>query len=129
MVGMSIYHLLLNLIFLPMKKRQNNLLGGYTVSDELTILRQSDTKPGEFNEYFAFCEEYKLKAKELRYWAHNRATGRATNGIHRLVLVINPTKCQNRIPLQYGTIMTLLFLLRSYDFILISISNLIKFYE
>jgi hypothetical protein len=37
----------------------------YTVSDELAILRQRDTKPDEFNEYFAFCEECKLKAKEL----------------------------------------------------------------
>jgi hypothetical protein len=37
----------------------------YTVSDELAILRQRDTKPEEFNEYFAFCEECKLKAKEL----------------------------------------------------------------
>ncbi len=37
----------------------------YTISDELAILRQRDTKPDEFNEYFAFCEECKLKAKEL----------------------------------------------------------------
>lgn len=36
----------------------------YTVSDELAIQRQRDTKPEEFNEYFAFCEECKLKAKE-----------------------------------------------------------------
>jgi hypothetical protein len=37
----------------------------YTVSDELAIQRQRDTKPSEFSEYFAYCEECKLKAKEL----------------------------------------------------------------
>lgn len=37
----------------------------YTVSNELAILRQRDTKPDEFTEYFAFCEECKQKAKEL----------------------------------------------------------------
>lgn len=37
----------------------------YTVSDELAILRQRDTKPEEFAEYFAFCEKCK---KEARQW-------------------------------------------------------------
>ena len=37
----------------------------YTVSDELAILRQRNTKPGEFAEYNAFCEECKAKAKGL----------------------------------------------------------------
>lgn len=37
----------------------------YTISDELAIQRQRDTKPSEFSEYFAYCEECKLKAKEL----------------------------------------------------------------
>lgn len=35
----------------------------YTVSDELAILRQRDTKPEEFKEYNAFCEECKSQAK------------------------------------------------------------------
>ena len=35
----------------------------YTVSDELAILRQRNTKPDEFAEYNAFCEECKAKAK------------------------------------------------------------------
>ena len=39
--------------------------GRYTVSDELAILRQRDTKPGEFAAYDAFCEECKRQAKEL----------------------------------------------------------------
>ena len=36
----------------------------YTVSDELAILRQRDTKPEEFEEYNAFCEECKRQAKQ-----------------------------------------------------------------
>ena len=36
----------------------------YTVSDELAILRQRDTKPEKFEEYFAFCEAVKTKAKK-----------------------------------------------------------------
>lgn len=35
----------------------------YSVSDELAILRQRDTKQSEFDEYFAFCEECKALAK------------------------------------------------------------------
>lgn len=35
----------------------------YSVSDELAILRQRDTKPSEFEEYFAFSEECKAIAK------------------------------------------------------------------
>lgn len=37
----------------------------YTISDELAILRQRDTKAEEFAEYYAFCEECKAKAKEV----------------------------------------------------------------
>lgn len=37
----------------------------YSISDELAILRQRDTKQDEFDEYFAFCEECKSKAKEI----------------------------------------------------------------
>lgn len=36
----------------------------YTVSDELAILRQRDTKPQEFEEYNAFCEQCKVEAKQ-----------------------------------------------------------------
>ena len=37
----------------------------YTVSDELAIQRQRDTKPSDFEKYFAFCEECKAEAKKL----------------------------------------------------------------
>ena len=36
----------------------------YSVDDELAIQRQRDTKPYEFNEYFAYCEKCKQRAKE-----------------------------------------------------------------
>lgn len=36
----------------------------YSINQELAIQRQRDTKVEEFNEYFAYCEECKLKAKE-----------------------------------------------------------------
>ena len=35
----------------------------YTLSQELAILRQRDTKPEEYAEYNAYCEECKAKAK------------------------------------------------------------------
>ena len=35
----------------------------YTVSDELALLRQRDTKPLEFAEYNAYCEQCKAEAK------------------------------------------------------------------
>lgn len=35
----------------------------YSLDDELAIQRQRDTKPEEFKEYFAYCEECKMKAK------------------------------------------------------------------
>ena len=35
----------------------------YTLDDELSILRQRDTKPEEFNEYNAFVEKCKATAK------------------------------------------------------------------
>lgn len=39
----------------------------YSVDDELAILRQRDSKPDEFAEYFAFVENIKqgLKANEI----------------------------------------------------------------
>ena len=36
----------------------------YTVNEELSILRQRDTKPEEFSEYSAYAEECKAKAKK-----------------------------------------------------------------
>ena len=36
----------------------------YDVNAELAILRQRDSKPDEFSEYNAYCEECKRKAKE-----------------------------------------------------------------
>lgn len=35
----------------------------YSIDDELAIQRQRDSKPSEFAEYNAFCEECKQKAK------------------------------------------------------------------
>ena len=37
----------------------------YTIDDELAILRQRDSKPEEFAEYNAYCEECKEKSREL----------------------------------------------------------------
>lgn len=38
----------------------------YSLSAELAIQRQRDTKADEFNEYYAYCEECKIKAKNLK---------------------------------------------------------------
>ena len=35
----------------------------YSINQELAIQRQRETKPGEFEEYFAYCEECKTKSK------------------------------------------------------------------
>ena len=35
----------------------------YSINQELAILRQRETKPEEFKEYFAYCEECKMLAK------------------------------------------------------------------
>ena len=37
----------------------------YSISNELSILRQRDTKPQEYEQYNTFAEECKLKAKEM----------------------------------------------------------------
>ena len=37
----------------------------YTVSQELAIHRQRDTKPTEFAEYNSYCEECKATAKRI----------------------------------------------------------------
>lgn len=39
----------------------------YTVNEELSILRQRDTKPEEFAEYSAYAESCKSKAKKEVY--------------------------------------------------------------
>lgn len=36
----------------------------YNLDAELAILRQRDSKPSEFAEYNAYCEECKIKAKQ-----------------------------------------------------------------
>ena len=36
----------------------------YTIDQEIAINRQRDTKPEEFQEYFDFCEQCKIKARE-----------------------------------------------------------------
>ncbi len=41
----------------------NKIRERYSVSDELAILRQRDTKPDEFNAYNAFVEQCKVEAK------------------------------------------------------------------
>ena len=35
----------------------------YTLNQELAINRQRETKPEEFSQYFAYCEQCKVKAK------------------------------------------------------------------
>lgn len=42
---------------------ENKIRTRYSVSAELAILRQRDTKPEEFAEYNAFCESCKAEAK------------------------------------------------------------------
>ena len=50
-------------VVLPFEERVvNRIREIYTVDDELAILRQKDTKPEEFAEYFATVE--KIKAEE-----------------------------------------------------------------
>lgn len=37
----------------------------YSIDDELALHRQRDSKAEEFEQYYAFCEECKAKAKEI----------------------------------------------------------------
>lgn len=37
----------------------------YSVTEEIAILRQRDTKPGEYESYYSYVEECKERAKEL----------------------------------------------------------------
>lgn len=41
----------------------NKIRKKYSINEELAILRQRDTKPDEFKEYFDFCESVKTKVK------------------------------------------------------------------
>lgn len=50
---------------LPYEQRVvNRIREKYSVNDELALLRQRDTKTGEFNEYNAFVEGIKAEEKE-----------------------------------------------------------------
>lgn len=42
---------------------ENKIRARYSMSAELAILRQRDTKPEEFTEYNAYCEQCKAQAK------------------------------------------------------------------
>lgn len=54
---------------------ENKIRTKYSVSAELAILRQRDTKPEEFSEYNAFCELCKAEAKNaLNIGAQNYAS-------------------------------------------------------
>lgn len=37
----------------------------YTIEDEIALYRQKDVKSGEFAEYNEYCEECKIRAKEI----------------------------------------------------------------
>lgn len=47
------------------KETERLIAERYRVKQELAILRQKETKPEEFAEFFAFAEECKAKAKTL----------------------------------------------------------------
>ena len=51
-------------IVIPYDERVVSLIRQrYSLDEELAIQRQRDTKPEEFNEYFAYCEVCKQRAK------------------------------------------------------------------
>lgn len=45
------------------RKTEQLIRERYSISQELAILRQRDTKPDEFNEYYAYAEECKAQAR------------------------------------------------------------------
>lgn len=51
------------LITLYSEKVNDKIRAKYSISQEFAILRQRDTKPDEFNEYNAYCEQCKAEAK------------------------------------------------------------------
>lgn len=46
------------------KRVSSRIRAVYSVDDELAILRQRESKPDEFAEYFAFAEKIKAEEKE-----------------------------------------------------------------
>lgn len=59
-----------NTIFIKGSVTKDKIIEGlirerYSLSEELAIQRQRDTKPEEFEAYFNYCEECKVKAKTL----------------------------------------------------------------
>lgn len=52
----------------------------YSVSNEFAILRQRDTKPEEFAEYNAFCEQVKKEVDAL-YEVHKERASKYISGI------------------------------------------------
>ena len=46
------------------KRVETLIRSRYTLDDELAILRQRDTKPREFEAYYAYAEQCKQQAKE-----------------------------------------------------------------
>ena len=44
----------------------NEIRKKYSMSNELAILRQRDTKPEEYEEYFTYCEDCKALVKEKK---------------------------------------------------------------
>ena len=54
------------------EKVDSLIRGRYTLSDELGILRQKDTKKAEYDAYFAYCEQCKVEAKE---WLREHPNG------------------------------------------------------
>lgn len=55
------------LITLYSEKVNDKIRAKYSISQEFAILRQRDTKPEEFNEYNAYCEQCKSEAKSEVY--------------------------------------------------------------
>ena len=51
------------LITLYSEKVNDKIRAKYSISQEFAILRQRDTKPEEFNEYNAYCEQCKAEVK------------------------------------------------------------------
>ena len=43
----------------------NEIRKRYSVSQEFAILRQKDSKPDEYAEYYAYCEECKNRVKRI----------------------------------------------------------------
>lgn len=51
----------------------------YPISEQIAILRQRDTKPEEFQEFFAFAEQVKASVKASRADELNAGDGGSAN--------------------------------------------------